>query len=154
MNIREAKDEIKKTVEIYLDKNEFGEYTLPVSKQRPVFMLGAPGIGKTEAVRQIAAELDIAFVPCSMTHYTRQGILGRSVAETRDYEGRKAVVSEYTMGRVIAAVYNVMQDSGKHQLRPGDTYAGHTFVPAIQNFGRSASAGRVGNYNGRQSAPV
>lgn len=113
MNIREAKDEIKKTVEIYLDKNEFGEYTLPVSKQRPVFMLGAPGIGKTEAVRQIAAELDIAFVPCSMTHYTRQGILGRSVAGTRDYEGRKAVVSEYTMGRVIAAVYNVMQDSGK-----------------------------------------
>lgn len=115
MNIREAKDEIKKTVEIYLDKNEFGEYTLPVSKQRPVFMLGAPGIGKTEAVRQIAAELDIAFVPCSMTHYTRQGILGRSVAETRDYEGRKAVVSEYTMGRVIAAVYNVMQDSGKKE---------------------------------------
>lgn len=115
MNIREAKEEIKKTVEIYLDKNEFGEYTLPVSKQRPVFMAGAPGIGKTEVVRQVAAELDIAFVPCSMTHYTRQGILGRSVAGTRDYEGRKAVVSEYTMGRVIASVYSVMQDSGKQE---------------------------------------
>lgn len=42
MNIKEAKDEIARSVEIYLDKNEFGEYNIPYMKQRPIFMIGAP----------------------------------------------------------------------------------------------------------------
>lgn len=115
MNIKEAKDEIKRSVEIYLDKNEFGEYTVPVSKQRPIFMLGAPGIGKTAIMQQIASELDIALVSYSMSHHTRQSALGLPVIETRDYEGTKAMVSEYTMSEIIAAVYNVMRDSGKRE---------------------------------------
>ena len=36
MNIKEAKDEIARSVEIYLDKNEFGEYNIPYMKQRPI----------------------------------------------------------------------------------------------------------------------
>ena len=55
MNIREAKEEIKRTVEIYLDKNEYGEYTIPYMKQRPVFIMGAPGTGKTAIMEQIAS---------------------------------------------------------------------------------------------------
>lgn len=82
MNIIEAKNEIKRSVEIYLDKNEFGEYTIPVSKQRPIFMVGAPGIGKAAIMRQIASELDIALVSCSMSHYTRHSALGRPVIKT------------------------------------------------------------------------
>lgn len=115
MNIREAKDEIKKSVEIYLEKNAFGEYTIPASKQRPIFLTGAPGIGKTAVIRQIASELDIALVACSMTHYTRQSALGRPVMESRNYGGKKAAVSEYTMSEILAAVYHVMQDSGKKE---------------------------------------
>lgn len=115
MNIKEAKDEIKRSVEIYLDKNEFGEYTIPVSKQRPVFMVGAPGIGKTAIMQQIASELDIALVSYSMSHHTRQSVQGLPVIGTRDYEGTQAVVSEYTMSEIIAAVYNVMRDSGKRE---------------------------------------
>lgn len=115
MNIKEAKDEIKKSVEIYLDKNEFGEYTIPISRQRPIFMVGAPGIGKTAIMQQIASELDIALVSYSMSHHTRQSALGLPVIETRDYDGKKAVVSEYTMSEIIAAVYNVMRDSGKKE---------------------------------------
>lgn len=94
MNIKEAKDEIKKSVEIYLDKNEFGEYTIPVSKQRPIFMVGAPGIGKTAIMQQIVSELDIALVTYSMTHHTRQSALGLPMIEERDYDGKQAVVSE------------------------------------------------------------
>lgn len=115
MNIREAKDEIKKSVEIYLEKNAFGEYTIPASKQRPIFLMGAPGIGKTAIIRQIASELDIALVACSMTHYTRQSALGRPVTESRSYGGKKAAVPEYTMSEILAAVYHVMQDSGKKE---------------------------------------
>ena len=29
MNIKEAKEEIVRSVEIYLDKNEYGEYNIP-----------------------------------------------------------------------------------------------------------------------------
>ena len=109
MNIKEAKEEIKKSVEIYLEKNEFGEYAIPVSRQRPVFMVGAPGIGKTAIMQQIAAELDIALVSYSMTHHTRQSALGLPVIEEREFDGKHAVVSEYTMSEIIAAIYHVMQ---------------------------------------------
>ena len=60
MNIVSAKEEIKRTVEIYLDRNETGEYVIPYMKQRPIFLIGAPGIGKTAVVEQVAAELDSA----------------------------------------------------------------------------------------------
>ena len=85
MNIREAKGEIIRTVEMYLDKNEFGEYTIPVSRQRPIFMTGAPGIGKTAVIQQIASELDLALVSGSMRHHTRQSAQGRPLIKARDH---------------------------------------------------------------------
>ena len=54
MNIKQAKDYIKDCVKIYLKKDEFGEYRIPVVRQRPIFLLGAPGIGKTAVMEQIA----------------------------------------------------------------------------------------------------
>ena len=47
MNIGKAKEEIRKTVEIYLDKGKSGEYSIPMMKQRPLFLIGAPGIGNS-----------------------------------------------------------------------------------------------------------
>ena len=76
MNIGEAKEELRRTAEIYLDTNEYGEYTIPYERQRPVLIVGAPGIGKTAVAGQIAAEMDIALVSCSPAHYTKQGALG------------------------------------------------------------------------------
>ncbi|MCX4326807.1 MAG: AAA family ATPase [Lachnospiraceae bacterium] len=115
MNINEAKEEIKRTIEIYLDKNEFGGYTIPVEKQRPVFMTGAPGIGKTAIMQQIAEELGIALVSYSMTHHTRQSALGLPVIETKEFNGKQFIVSEYTMSEIVASVYNVMEQSGKRE---------------------------------------
>lgn len=115
MNIREAKEEIKRTAEIYLDKDEQGEYTIPYMKQRPVFMVGAPGIGKTAIMEQIAAEMDIALVSYSMTHHTRQSALGLPYIAKKEYDGRVWQVSEYTMSEIIAAVYEVMKESGKRE---------------------------------------
>lgn len=115
MNIMEAKEEIKRTAEIYLDKNEQGEYSIPFLKQRPVFMIGMPGIGKTAIVEQAASELDIALVSCSMTHHTRQSVLGLPHIAKKEYEGRIWQVSEYTMSEIIAAVYEVMKESGKRE---------------------------------------
>ena len=115
MNIREAKEEITRSVEIYLDKNEFGEYNIPYMKQRPIFMVGAPGIGKTAIMEQIASELDIALVSYSMTHHTRQSALGLPFIEEKQFDGKKALVSEYTMSEILASVHRMMEESGKRE---------------------------------------
>ncbi len=75
MNIKQAKEYIENTAKLYLKKDEFGEYRIPLVRQRPLFLLGAPGIGKTAIVEQVAQELGIALVSYSMTHHTRQSAL-------------------------------------------------------------------------------
>lgn len=112
MNIKQAKDYIENTVRLYLKKDEFGEYRIPVVRQRPVFLLGAPGIGKTAVMEQIAQELNIALVSYSMTHHTRQSALGLPFISHREYQGVKFDVSEYTMSEIIASIYEVMENSG------------------------------------------
>ena len=112
MNIKQAKDYIENTVRLYLKKNEFGEYRIPVVRQRPIFLLGAPGIGKTAVMEQIAQDLSVALVSYSMTHHTRQSALGLPFISHREYEGLKIDVSEYTMSEIIASIYEVMEESG------------------------------------------
>ena len=47
MNIKEAKEEIKHTLLAYNRKDAAGRYTFPKLRQRPVLLMGPPGIGKT-----------------------------------------------------------------------------------------------------------
>ena len=112
MNIKEAKNYIKDSVRIYLKKDQFGEYRIPVVRQRPIFLLGAPGLGKTAIMEQIAQELGIALVSYSMTHHTRQSALGLPFIRHKEYEGMEYDVSEYTMSEIISSVYDVMEESG------------------------------------------
>ena len=112
MNIAEAKEYIKDTVDLYLKKDEFGDYRIPVVRQRPIFLLGAPGIGKTAIMSQIASELGIALVSYSMTHHTRQSALGLPFIKEKDYGGTLYSVSEYTMSEIIASIYDTMEESG------------------------------------------
>lgn len=111
MNIQQAKDYIKDSVRLYLKKDEDGEYRIPVVRQRPIFLLGAPGIGKTAIMEQVASELGIALVSYSMTHHTRQSALGLPFIRHEEYEGMEYDVSEYTMSEIIASIYDVMRDS-------------------------------------------
>lgn len=112
MNIKEAKNYIKDSVKIYLKKDEEGEYRIPVVRQRPIFLLGAPGIGKTAIMEQIAQELQIALVSYSMTHHTRQSALGLPFITHKTYGNLSYDVSEYTMSEIITSVYDVMEESG------------------------------------------
>ncbi|MBE5863012.1 MAG: AAA family ATPase [Lachnospiraceae bacterium] len=112
MNIKQAKDYIKNSVSLYLKKDEFGDYRVPVVRQRPIFLLGAPGIGKTAIMEQIAQELGIALVAYSMTHHTRQSALGLPFIEKKNYGGKEYPVSEYTMSEIIASIYDTMEESG------------------------------------------
>lgn len=111
MNIEQAKGYIKDTVKMYLKKDKYGDYRIPVVRQRPIFLLGAPGIGKTAIMEQIASELSIALVSYSMTHHTRQSALGLPFIKHNSYEGLEYDVSEYTMSEIIASIYEMMQES-------------------------------------------
>lgn len=112
MNIKQAKEYIKNSVNLYLKKDEFGEYRVSVVRQRPIFLLGAPGIGKTAIMEQIAQEMGIALVSYSMTHHTRQSALGLPYITEKVYDGQPVQVSEYTMSEIIASIYDTMEVSG------------------------------------------
>ena len=112
MNIKQAKEQIKNAVLSYFSKDEFGNYIIPVERQRPVFMIGAPGIGKTAIMEQIAQELNIGLVSYSMTHHTRQSALGLPYIAKKSFGGEEFSVSEYTMSEIIASVYKLMEDTG------------------------------------------
>ena len=111
MNIKEAKEQIKNAITAYFARDEYG-YEIPMEKQRPVFLMGPPGIGKTAIMEQIASELGVGLVSYSMTHHTRQSALGLPFIVHKTYGGMECDVSEYTMSEIIAAVYDLMEDTG------------------------------------------
>ncbi len=113
MNIKEAKQQIKNAIISYSTTDQFGKPIIPVSKQRPVFLVGAPGIGKTAIMEQIAQELDIALVSYSMTHHTRQSALGLPFIVDKKYGDEEYKVSEYTMSEIIASIYDTMEATNK-----------------------------------------
>ena len=115
MNIATAKEQIKDTVEAYLQKDDAGMYVISPSRQRPMFLVGAPGIGKTAIIEQIAQELQIGVVSYSMTHHTRQSALGLPRIVHREFEGFEYEASEYTMSEIVSAIYDYMEKSGERQ---------------------------------------
>ena len=70
MNIADAKKQVENTIIAYSAKDENGSYLLEPDEQRPLFLMGPPGIGKTAIVRQIAEERGLGFVSYSITHHT------------------------------------------------------------------------------------
>lgn len=112
MNIKDAKEQIKNAIIAYFSKDEYGEYQISIEDQRPVFLMGPPGIGKTAIMKQIASELGVGLVSYSMTHHTRQSALGLPFIQTKTYGGKEYSVSEYTMSEIIASVYDMIEETG------------------------------------------
>ena len=69
MNIQRAKQEIEHTVKAYLAKDALGEYAIPAIRQRPILLMGPPGIGKTQIMEQAARECGVALVAYTITHH-------------------------------------------------------------------------------------
>ena len=112
MNIKQAKEQIKYAAKSYFTKDENGEYLIPIEKQRPLFLMGPPGVGKTAIMEQVAGELGIGLVTYSMTHHTRQSALGLPFIVRKSYGGKEYSVSEYTMSEIIASVYDRIENDG------------------------------------------
>ena len=112
MNIKEAKNEIKHTVQAYLNKDYLGDYRIPPLRQRPILLIGPPGIGKTQIMEQIARECKIALVSYNITHHTRQSAVGLPFIRETSYGGETHSVTEYTMSEIIASIYRRMEETG------------------------------------------
>ncbi len=116
MNIKEAKREITNTLRAYLAKDDLGNYLIPPVRQRPVLLMGPPGVGKTQIMEQVAAETGVGLVSYTITHHTRQSAVGLPFIEKRTYGGESYSVTEYTMSEILASVYQLMEKTG---LREG-----------------------------------
>ena len=112
MNIKRAKEEIKNTIEAYLLKDVYGEYEIPAIRQRPVLLLGAPGIGKTQIMEQIAKECQVGLVSYTITHHTRQSAIGLPFISKKEFGGKEYAVTEYTMSEIVASIYEKMEKTG------------------------------------------
>ena len=112
MNIKKAKQEIEDTLRAYLAKDEMGNYVIPAVRQRPVLLMGPPGIGKTQIMEQIAGEMGVGLVSYTITHHTRQSAVGLPFIEHRTYDGEEVAITEYTMSEILASVYDLMEKTG------------------------------------------
>lgn len=112
MNILQAKNEIKNTVKAYLSKNSFGEYEIESKNQRPLLLIGPPGIGKTQIMEQISKECQIGLVSYTITHHTRQSAVGLPFIQEKEFQGKTYSITEYTMSEIIASVYSKMEETG------------------------------------------
>ncbi len=112
MDIAQAKQELRRTIRAYTAKTEDGVYRMPRRMQRPVLLMGPPGIGKTAILSQLAQEEHVGLVCYTMTHHTRQSALGLPVIVGRTAAGKTFRATEYTMSEIIASVYEQMEKTG------------------------------------------
>lgn len=112
MNIAEAKQEIINTLRAYTAKDEEENYKIPIQYQRPVLLMGPPGIGKTAIMKQIAEEEKIGLVEYTLTHHTRQSAVGLPILEKKRFQGEEYTVTEYTMSEMLASVYECIEKEG------------------------------------------
>ena len=115
MNIKDAKNEIINTLRAYLKKDSSGKFVYPLVRQRPILLIGPPGIGKTAIMEQIADKCQVGLVAYTITHHTRQSAVGLPKIVTRIYNGVPVDVTEYTMSEIIASVYDCMEKTGKKE---------------------------------------
>ena len=87
MNIKRAKEEIEHTVKAYLAKDALGEYAIPAIRQRPILLMGPPGIGKTQIMEQIAQEgaIQIFKMPDSGFEDVVVGVVGTLQFDVFEY---------------------------------------------------------------------
>ena len=115
VTIAQAKATVAQAAQIYFLKDERGRSWVDRRRARPICLMGPAGIGKTEIVRQVAEEMDLAFLSYSITHHTRQSAIGLPRLVEGVVEGRRVTMTEYTMSEIIAQVYRTMEETGQKE---------------------------------------
>lgn len=135
-----AKDAVKSAVRGYLHKDEVGNYMMKERNCLPIYLEGAPGIGKTEIVEQISEELEIGFVRFSLVHHTRNSLLGLPVIQELE-SGDK--YTSYTMSEIIAKVLEQVGGGKKEGILLLDEFPcmSESIMPAMLAFLQTKNIG-------------
>lgn len=113
ITIAEASKQIEGICKTYFEKNEDGSYCIPVNRQRPIVLIGPAGIGKTDIPKQVAEKMRIGFISYSITHHTRQSLIGLPKIVEKQYFDESVLTTEYTASEIIASVYEEIEKNGK-----------------------------------------
>lgn len=146
MDIKRAKEEIKNTVKAYLAKDDNGNPFIPEMHQRPILLMGPPGIGKTAIMEQAARECGIGLAAYTMTHHTRQSAMGLPFIEKKMYDGQEYSVTSYTMSEIISSVHDIIENTG---LKEGILFideincVSETLSPVMLQFLQAKKFGNV-----------
>ncbi len=73
---------------VYTERDADGSLCIPAFRQRPLLLIGPPGIGKTAILSQLAEELGAGLVAYTMTHHTRQSAMGLPLIREKTYGGK------------------------------------------------------------------
>lgn len=115
MNIQEAKEEIIRTVRAYTARDELGVFRIPVERQRPILLMGPPGIGKTAIMEQAAGACGTGLVAYTITHHTRQSAVGLPQLVKKQFGGREYTMTEYTMSEIVGSIYEYQERTGHRE---------------------------------------
>ncbi len=112
MNIQEAKEEVIRTIKAYTAKDDRGQPRIPSVRQRPVLLIGPPGIGKPAIMEQAAKECQVGLISYTITHHTRQSAVGLPQLVTKKFQNMECTMTEYTMSEIIGSVYEYQERTG------------------------------------------
>lgn len=138
-SINEAKKALKAGIVGYLAKDGNGTYRMQEVNRLPFYLEGSPGIGKTQMVSQVAEELGIGFVSFSITHHSRNTVLGLPVIS----ELGETKYTEYTMSEIIAKVLEKYEAGEKEGILLLDEFncMSDTLMPVMLAFLQTKNIG-------------
>lgn len=138
--VEKAKQAVKQAVAGYLHKNESGCYVMKERNRLPLYLEGAPGIGKTELVEQVANELRLGFLSFSLVHHTRNSLLGLPVIETLENNDK---YTTYTISEIIAGVQKQVAAGHKEGILLLDEFPcmSETIMPTMLAFLQTKNIG-------------
>ncbi len=141
--IQKANQELENAVKAYLYKDENGNYVMRERDRLPLYLQGAPGVGKTQIVLEVARNLGIGFVSFSLAHHSRNTVLGLPVIEGINGTDQEKC-TRYTMSELLAAVYEEVKKGHKEGIILLDEFpsCAESIMPIMLQFLQTKNIGR------------